>query len=73
MDENNSIIFLAFFSLFIFVASICSCVDRVINRRTTFSRIENIITIRWNIVFENLILQLHHKGRIEGWSYKSFL
>tara|TARA_B110001469_G_C9480738_1_gene241054 strand:+ start:367 stop:570 length:204 start_codon:yes stop_codon:yes gene_type:complete len=45
MDENNSIIFLAFFSLFIFVASICSCVDRVINRRTSFSRIENISEI----------------------------
>ena len=45
MVENNSLIFVAFFSLFIFVASICSCVDRVINRRTTFSRIENISEI----------------------------
>jgi len=52
MDENNSLIFLAFFSVFLFVASICSCVDRVINRRTTFSRIENINEI--NEINENV-------------------
>ena len=49
MDENNSLIFLSFFSVFLFVASICSCVDRVINRRTTFSRIENINEINENV------------------------
>ena len=41
--------------------------------QTFFSRIKHKMSRIRNFFFENLILQLDYKGKIEGLSYKSFL